>query len=123
MTEWGCCWERTLGLQYLFNPEADFVMLHKLAAISGGNTDIYRFDEAFVIFQVSAEDLLCQFVRLQSSLGGDLCQLSFLLGLKTHFHKHSLGRLASAVKQSAAHVSKSETDTLIQLSFQHTNAF
>ena len=83
-------------------------MLHKLTAISGGDTDIHSFNEAFVILQISAEDLLRQFVGFQASLGSDLCQLGFLLGLKTYFHKHSLGRLASAVKQSAAHVSKAK---------------
>lgn len=67
-------------------------MFHKLAAIGGGQTKIYRFDEAFVVFQISAENLFGQFVGFQASLGGDLCQLGFLFGLKTYFHTHSLGR-------------------------------
>jgi hypothetical protein len=93
----------------LLNPAADFLVLDKLAAISGSNANIYRFDESFVIFQISAKDLLRQFVGFQASLGSDLRQLGFLLGLKTYFHKHSLGRLVSAVKQSATQVSKGET--------------
>jgi len=98
-----------LRLQYLFNPDANFVVLHKLATVGGGQTKIDRFDEAYVIFQISAEDLFRQFIGLQASLSGDLSQSGFLFGLKTYFHGHSLGRFASAVKRPPSHVSTSGT--------------
>ena len=60
-------------MQYLLNSRPDLVMLHKLASISRSNANIHRLDEAFVIFQISAEDLFRQFIRFQASLGGDLC--------------------------------------------------
>jgi hypothetical protein len=51
-----------LRLQYLFDPGPDFIMLHKVTAIGGGNANIYGLDDAFVIFQISTENLLRQFV-------------------------------------------------------------
>jgi hypothetical protein len=78
----------------------DFVVLHKLPTISGRQANIHRLDEADVVLQISAQNLLRQFVGFQASLGRDLGKLRFLFGLQTYFHRFSLGRFATAVKPS-----------------------
>ena len=84
-------------------------MLHKFSAVGSRRAKIDCLDEAGIIFQVSAQDLLRQFVGFQTSLSGNLGQLGFLFGLKTYFHGHSLGRFARAVKRSGSPRFKSET--------------
>jgi hypothetical protein len=86
--------------QYLLNLGPNFVVLHKLPTISGRQANIHRLDEADVVLQISAQDLLRQFVGFQASLGRDLGKLRFLFGLQTYFHRFSLGRFATAVKPS-----------------------
>jgi hypothetical protein len=61
----------------------DFVVLHKLPTISGRQANIHRLHEADVVLQISAQDLLRQFVGFQASLGRDLGKLRFLFGLQT----------------------------------------
>ncbi len=69
--------------QYLLNLGPDFVVLHKLPTISGRQANIHRLDEADVVLQISAQDLLRQFVGFQASLGRDMGKLRFLFGLQT----------------------------------------
>lgn len=56
-------------------------MLHKLSAFGCRQTKVDRFDEVLIVFEVTAQYLLREFIGFQSSLCGDLGQLRFFLGL------------------------------------------
>ena len=56
-------------------------MLYKLSTVGSGQTYVHGLDEMLIIFEVTAQYLLCKFVSLQSALRRDLRQLRFLVGL------------------------------------------
>src|SRR5208337_2453313 len=91
-----------LWTKHLLQLGPDFFVLHKLAALRSRQTEIHSLDEAGVVLQVAAQNLLRQLVGFHPSLGCDLGKLGFFFGLKMYFHGDSLGRFARAVKQSVA---------------------
>ena len=81
-------------LQFL----AHVLVLDEVSALRRSQAEVGGLDKARVIFQIAADDLLRQFVGVEALLSGDLGQSGFFVGLKRHFHKHSLGRFESGVK-------------------------
>jgi hypothetical protein len=55
-------------------------MLHKFSAFSGRQSRVDRGDETVIVFAVTAQYLLREFVGFQSSLRSDLRQLRFFSG-------------------------------------------
>jgi hypothetical protein len=60
-------------------------VLNKVASIRGRQPRLYRFHKSRVIFPVAAEDLLRQFVGLQSPPPSDLGRWRFFFGLQWNF--------------------------------------
>ena len=56
-------------------------MLHEISAIRSRQAKIYSLDELPIPFQIGAQNLLCEFIWVQPSLGSDLRQLRFFFGL------------------------------------------
>lgn len=60
---------------------ADFFVLHEVSALRRRQTQVDSLDKSLIVREILAQNLLSEFVGLQSPLGGNLRQLRFLLGL------------------------------------------
>lgn len=56
-------------------------MLYKFSALRRRQTQVHGFNEMLVVLEVAAEDLSYKLVGLQASLGSNLSQLRFFVGL------------------------------------------
>jgi hypothetical protein len=62
-----------LALQDLFQLLSYFLVLHEISAIRSRQANIDSFDEVSIVLQIEAQNLLHEFVRIQPSLGRNLC--------------------------------------------------
>ena len=77
---------------------ANFFVIYEVSTLGRSQSKIDRLDEALVIFQVVAQDLLREFVRFQAFLGSDLRQSRLFFRMQMNVHAFSLGSAARGVK-------------------------
>jgi hypothetical protein len=84
-------------MQQLFNVCPNLFMLHKLAALSRGDSPLDALPETSRFFDQAQSGVFHQMLSIGTSLGGDLRELCFLLWSKTYFHAPRLWILLSCV--------------------------